>query len=199
MSKEFWNERYAEHESVYGATPNEFFKEQLVNLHPGKILLPAEGEGRNAIYAASLGWKVSAFDFSEVAKAKTLKLAADLGITTIDYKVQDLSTLILPEEEFDAVALIYVHLTRQVRKHLIQQCIKSLKPRGKLIMEAFSKGQLNYTSGGPKDEAMLYSRDIVADLFRELKIVSNEEVVENLSEGPFHSGLASIVRLVAIK
>jgi SAM-dependent methyltransferase len=199
MSKEFWNERYAEHESVYGETPNEFFKLQLENVSPGKILLPAEGEGRNAIYAASLGWQVSAFDFSEVAKTKTLKLAAALGITTIDYKVQDLSTLILPEEEFDAVALIYVHLTGQERKHLIQQCIKSLKPGGKLIMEVFSKGQLNYTSGGPKDEAMLYSRDIVADLFRELKIVSNEEVVENLSEGPFHSGLASIVRLVAIK
>ena len=66
-------------------------------------------------------------------------------------------------------------------------------------MEVFSKGQLKYTSGGPKDEAMLYSRDIVADLFKELKIVSNEEVVENLSEGPFHSGLASIVRFVAIK
>lgn len=199
MSKEFWNERYAEHESVYGVTPNEFFKEQLGNLPPGKILLPAEGEGRNAIYAASLGWQVAAFDFSEVAKTKTLKLAADLGITTIDYKVQDLSTLILQEEEYDAVALIYVHLTEQVRNHLIQQCIKCLKPGGKLIMEVFSKGQLHYTSGGPKDESMLYSRDMVADLFTELKIVSNEEVVENLSEGPFHSGPASIVRLVAIK
>lgn len=199
MSKEFWNERYAEYESVYGAIPNEFFKEQLGNMPPGNILLPAEGEGRNAIYAASLGWKVTAFDFSEVAKTKTLKLASDLGITTIDYKVQDLSTLILKEEEFDVVALIYVHLPEPVRKHLIQQCIKSLKPGGKLIMEVFSKGQLKYTSGGPKDEAMLYSRDIVADLFKELKIVSNEEVVENLSEGPFHSGLASIVRLVAFK
>lgn len=199
MSKEFWNERYAEYESVYGVTPNEFFKEQLGNVPPGNILLPAEGEGRNAIYAASLGWKVTAFDFSEVAKTKTLKLASDLGITTIDYKVEDLSTLILKEEEFDVVALIYVHLNEQVRKHLIQQCIKSLKQGGKLIMEVFSKGQLQYTSGGPKDAEMLYSRDMVADLFRELKIVSNEEVVENLSEGPFHSGLASIVRLVAFK
>jgi SAM-dependent methyltransferase len=199
MNKEFWNERYAEHESVYGATPNEFFKEQLGNLPPGKILLPAEGEGRNAIYAASLGWQVTAFDFSEVAKTKTLKLAADLGITTIDYKVQDLSALVLEEEEFDAVALIYVHLPGQVRRHLIHECIKSLKPGGKLIMEVFSKEQLQYTSGGPKDETMLYSRDMAAELFKELKIVCNEEVVENLSEGPFHSGLASIVRLVAIK
>lgn len=199
MSKEFWNERYSEHDSVYGVTPNEFFKEQLDLVHPGKILLPAEGEGRNAIYAASLGWEVTAFDFSEVAKTKTLKLATDLGITTIDYLVQDLSTIILQEQEFDAVALIYVHLTAQARQHLFQQCIKSLKSGGKLILEAFSKEQLKYTSGGPKDEAMLYSRDMVADLFRELKIVSNEEVVENLSEGPFHSGLASIVRLVAIK
>lgn len=199
MSKEFWNERYADHESVYGATPNEFFKKQLDNMAPGKILLPAEGEGRNAIYAASLGWQVTAFDFSEVAKTKTLKWAADLGITSIDYKLQDLSTLILQEEEFDAIALIYVHLTEQVRQHLLQQCIKSLKPGGKLIMEVFSKGQLQYTSGGPKDESMLYSRVILAEHFKKLTIISNEEIVENISEGAFHSGLASIVRLVAIK
>jgi SAM-dependent methyltransferase len=199
MSKEFWNERYAEHENVYGTTPNEFFKEQLRNIRPGKILLPAEGEGRNAIYAASLGWQVTAFDFSEVAKTKTLNWAADLGITSIDYKVQDLSTLILPENEFDAIALIYVHLTEKVRNHLIQQCIKSLMLGGRLFMEGFSKGQLQYTSGGPKDESMLYSREMITELFKELTILRNEEVVENLSEGSFHSGLASIIRLVAIK
>jgi SAM-dependent methyltransferase len=199
MSKEFWNERYAAHESVYGTPPNEFFKEQLQNLSPGKILLPAEGEGRNAIYAASLGWQVTAFDFSEVAKAKSLALAAEFGITSIDYKVQDLSTILLPEKEFDVVALIYVHLSESVRRHLVQQCIKCLKPDGKLIMEVFSKHQLQYTSGGPKDESMLYTCSMLADLFKDLTIVRNEEVVENLNEGPFHSGLASIVRFVAIK
>jgi len=199
MTKEFWNERYAQHESVYGFAPNEFFKEQLQKLSSGKILLPAEGEGRNALYAASLGWHVTAYDFSEVAKAKTLKLADDFGITSIDYEVQDLSMINLPEAKFDAVGLIYVHLPEEVRKHLVQQCINSLKPGGRFILEAFSKDQLNFTSGGPKDETMLYSRAILADLFKEIKIVSNEEVVENLSEGSFHSGLASVVRLVAVK
>ena len=199
MTRDFWNGRYSEHESVYGSTPNKFFKEQLQKIPAGKILLPAEGEGRNAIYAASLGWQVNAFDFSEVAKEKTLKQAADIGITSIDYKVQDLSTLTLQENDFDAVALIYVHLSEKIRQHLFQQCIKSLKPAGKLIVEVFSKGQLQYTSGGPRDEAMLYSTAVLEDLLKDLKILNNEEIVENLNEGQFHSGLASIVRLLAIK
>jgi SAM-dependent methyltransferase len=199
MNKEFWNERYAQHQSVYGIAPNAFFKEELQKLSSGNILLPAEGEGRNALYAASLGWHVTAYDFSEVAKSKAAKLADDFGITSIDYEVQDLSTIELPEEKYDAIGMIYVHLPEEPRTHLIHQCIRSLKSGGRIILEAFSKDQLNYTSGGPKDETMLYSKSMLADLFKELQIINNEEVVEDLSEGPFHSGKASVVRLVAIK
>lgn len=47
--KDFWNERYSREEFIYGKQPNEFFKEQLDKLKTGSILLPAEGEGRNAL------------------------------------------------------------------------------------------------------------------------------------------------------
>jgi hypothetical protein len=70
-----WNERYGADEYVYGKEPNGFLKEFIDNHPPGKILLPAEGEGRNAVYAASKGWEVTAFDFSEEGKKKALKLA----------------------------------------------------------------------------------------------------------------------------
>lgn len=72
--KDFWNERYKESDYIYGTLPNEFFAASLASLNPGKIILPCEGEGRNAVYAASLGWTVLAFDFSESAKEKALKL-----------------------------------------------------------------------------------------------------------------------------
>ena len=68
--KEFWNERYAAENYVYGTLPNTFFKYELSRLRPGKILLPAEGEGRNAVYAAEQGWDVYAFDYSHEAKRK---------------------------------------------------------------------------------------------------------------------------------
>jgi SAM-dependent methyltransferase len=199
MNKEFWNERYGQHPTVYGDEPNEFFKKQLQSLTPGKLLLPAEGEGRNAIYAASLGWKVTAYDFSEVAKIKTLARAASLGITSIDYEVEDLGKIKLPKEEFDAVALIYVHLPFEVRKHLHQQCKQSLKPDGILIFESFSKDQLKYNTGGPKDPALLHSISDLKTDFADLRIDVLEEKTIELKEGPFHSGPASVVRLVASK
>lgn len=58
----FWNNRYKEKEFAYGIAPNQFFKESINKLKiKGTILLPAEGEGRNAVYAAKKGLKVTAF------------------------------------------------------------------------------------------------------------------------------------------
>lgn len=68
-----WNDRYKNPEYAYGISPNEFIKGELQTLNPGKILFPGEGEGRNAVYAAKLGWDVSAFDISEEGKKKSDK------------------------------------------------------------------------------------------------------------------------------
>ena len=105
MSKEMWDQRYAESEYVYGINPNEFFKQELDKLVPGKILLPAEGEGRNAVYAAEKGWVVSAFDQSEEGRKKSMLLAADRKVT-IDYHIRDLETHDYPVDHFDAIALV---------------------------------------------------------------------------------------------
>jgi hypothetical protein len=75
--KNFWNERYSDQEYIYGKTPNVFFSKQLQILRPDEILLPCEGKVRNAIFAALKGWKVRAFDTSEVGKIKAEKLAAE--------------------------------------------------------------------------------------------------------------------------
>jgi len=78
--KDFWNERYDEESYAYGNSPNVFFKQQLDKLKVGSLLLPAEGEGRNAVYALSWGWEVLAFDFSESAMVKAKKLAATYNL-----------------------------------------------------------------------------------------------------------------------
>ena len=59
---EFWNQRYAEKEWVYGQNPNLYFKKFIDSTKPGTLLLPADGEGRNSVYAATKGWEVDAFD-----------------------------------------------------------------------------------------------------------------------------------------
>ena len=75
--KEFWNNIYKKKEYAYGKEPNKYFKKEIDKINPGKILLAAEGEGRNAVYAASIGWEVYAYDFSEFAYQKAVSLSKE--------------------------------------------------------------------------------------------------------------------------
>ena len=84
-----WNDRYSNEEFAYGEEPNNYLKEQLEKLNPGTILFPAEGEGRNAVFAAKLGWEVWAFDISAEGKDKAMKLVATNNVA-IDYQVRNL-------------------------------------------------------------------------------------------------------------
>ena len=76
-----WDARYGEQEFAYGEKPNEYIKKQLENLSPKHILFPAEGEGRNAVYAATLGWEVSAFDLSHEGYRKAISLCMKHQVT----------------------------------------------------------------------------------------------------------------------
>src|SRR5690554_3550059 len=104
--KDKWNERFSSKEYIYGTEPNIYFKEQLDKLDPGKILLPADGEGRNGVYAARKGWDVSIFDISREGRNKAAKLAEEYDVT-LDYKIGELTDFSYAEEEFDAIALVY--------------------------------------------------------------------------------------------
>src|SRR6188768_3982479 len=109
-----WNERYSQEDFAYGEAPNHYLKEQLEKLNPGNILFPAEGEGRNAVFAAKLSWNVSAFDISIEGKNKALQLAKANNVT-IDYQVGELQTLNYQANQFDAIALIYAHFPADVK------------------------------------------------------------------------------------
>ena len=196
--KDFWNERYAEKSFIYGKAPNEFFKQEIDQLAPGTLLLPCEGEGRNAVYAAAKKWKVDAFDQSEAGKEKCLKLAAENN-TIINYQVADALAFDYGENKYDAIALIYAHFPVEIRKQVHDKCIKALKPGGTLLLEAFTPLQLQHTSGGPKNEEMLYTGTMLTDDFRELHITTINNVKIYLNEGPYHQGEADIVRLIATK
>lgn len=198
MSKEFWNERYKSNASVYGHQPNSFFKENIIQLQPGKLLLPAEGEGRNALYAASLGWQVDAFDYSEEARQKALTRAAAENLI-IDYSLSDINEITLPFNEYDLIGLVYLHLPETVRKAFHHKCIDALKPGGTVILEAFDKEQIINHSGGPKEISMLYSLELLQDDFSTLDITLALQQDIFLEEGAFHSGIAEVVRLIASK
>ena len=197
--KEFWNTRYADTQFAYGTEPNAFFKAQIDALPVGKILLPSEGEGRNAVYAASLGWDVVAFDYSAEGKEKAVQLAENQGVK-IKYIVADAAEF-ATDETFDVVALIYAHLPPSVRKTFNAKIPQFLKPNALLIAEVFSPNQIlnNRPSGGPKDLAMVYDIDLFKTDFPTLKVLKAEELTIDLSEGLYHKGLGDVVRFVGQK
>ncbi|WP_340113203.1 class I SAM-dependent methyltransferase [Maribellus mangrovi] len=105
----FWDERYAAKEYAYGETPNEFVKTQLSKIQPGNILGPAEGEGRNAVYAATQNWKVSAFDPSSEGRKKALQLAKKHNVN-IDYRFATYEEVNFQTENFDCIVLIFARM-----------------------------------------------------------------------------------------
>jgi SAM-dependent methyltransferase len=192
----FWDERYSIKEYVYGTLPNEFFKEQIDKLKPGKILMVGEGEGRNAVYAARLGWQVDAIDSSSLAKEKAIRLAEQNHVY-INYQVGDIFSYDFPEKVYDAVGIIFLHVKES--EILSRNVMDALKENGRIILELFSKNQLGKKSGGPQDLSMLCSIEQVQKNFSTLKheILREENVL--LSEGEFHQGEASVIRFVGMK
>jgi 2-polyprenyl-3-methyl-5-hydroxy-6-metoxy-1,4-benzoquinol methylase len=198
MSKDFWDKRYLEQEFVYGTEPNQFFKQQIDKLNTGKALFLAEGEGRNAVYAAKVGWEVDAVDFSSSAKDKALTLAERINVK-INYEVSDLSDFNFKKNYYDLIVMIFVHLPLDLRKNIYQKSIASLKQNGKMIIEAFSKEQINNSSGGPQSIELLYTENDVLDLVKDLNIELIESRSINLNEGEYHKGKADVIRFVGVK
>ena len=195
--KDFWNKRYSEPDSAYGTEPNEFFKLFIDHHKPGTILLPAEGEGRNAVYAAKKKWTVDAFDFSEEARKKALALSVKENIK-INYEIKTIEEF-TASKQYDAVALIYIHLPAEIRTAFHEQIYKSLKPGGYLVFEAFAKEQLQYGSGGPSNAALLYDAPMICRDFHWLHIIKCEQKTHVLNEGLYHQGEAAILRLTGQK
>lgn len=195
---EFWNERYAASEYAYGTEPNLFFRENIEKIPPGKILFPAEGEGRNAVFAAKLGWDVTAFDVSIEGKKKAELLAGSNSVK-IDYLIGNYDIVSFPINHFDCIVLIFAHMNPSKRKEYHQKLISFLRPGGIIILEGFSKKQINNNSGGPRDINMLFSEDEIQSDFLLLSELIITETDYNLDEGPFHQGIASVIRVKGIK
>lgn len=194
----FWDERYSTEEFIYGKEPNKFFKECLEKLKPGKLFLPGEGEGRNAVFAAKLGWQVEAVDQSIIARSKALNLADENNVK-INYSVCEINNYEFKVNYYDAVAIIFFHLPFDIRTAIHKKIVNSLKDGGIIILEMFNKDQLGRDSGGPQDYNMLYSTDDIERDFSSLRTLLLENKVITLNEGAKHSGEASVIRYVGIK
>ena len=202
--KSFWDERYSDADYAYGKEPNTFFKETLDTLQlKGKALFPAEGEGRNAVYAAKKGLEVTAFDMSMEGKKKALQLANENRVT-IEYLVDEFDKLHFAENSFDLIVLIFAHFPPELNNTYYKKLANHLKPGGYIIAETFSKEQLKYSeanplAGGPKNINMLFSIDDFNNNFPDFEVFELQQQEIELSEGLFHKGKASVIRFVGKK
>jgi hypothetical protein len=193
-----WDERFSAEEYVYGTEPNVFFKEQLDKLKPGKLLLLGEGEGRNAVYAAKMNWEVDAFDFSDQARVKALKLAEREHVN-INYTVTNLIEYKAGIKSYDAVGIIFFHLEKEDLGSIFIEAQNSLRQGGIILSEVFSVNQIGNESGGPKDPDLLYTKNDFESMFKRLENVYLEECSIKLDEGILHQGEAKVIRYIGRK
>ncbi|MBP7862733.1 class I SAM-dependent methyltransferase [bacterium] len=197
--KAVWNKKYDRKMFLFGKKPNVFFASQLDKLTPGKLLLPAEGEGRNAVYAAKQKWKVDAFDVSDVAKDKALKFAEEEKVA-INYFVSDASIVDLKPNDYDAVAVIFFQpQDNEATSKFFTKLKNSVKPGGSIIVEGFAKSHLKLkTRFGPKDLSCMYDKKFLKGNFKDWKISLIRERKTVLDEG-MHDGKAIVIDFVAEK
>lgn len=197
--KDFWNERYSEDGLAYGETPNVFLTEVTEHIPSGgRVLVVGDGEGRNGVWLAQQGFDVTCVDYSPVAIEKIKQLAQKNNVS-VNAVCADMTEWDWPRNEFDAVVSIYVHFPPDVRAELHQKMVDSLKSGGKILMEAFNKGQLKYKSGGPPVLEMLFSEEMLRKDFSSVDILEIEEKVVYLDEGKYHCGDGAVVRMIAQK
>lgn len=194
----YWDERYSAPGFAYGTAPNEFLVSVVDRIPQGKILSLAEGEGRNVVYLASLGYQVTGVDGSEVGLRKALELARERGvaITTIH---ADLSEFEIEPEQWEGIISCYCHLPSAIRIQLHHAAVRGLKSGGVFVLEAFSKEQLAYSTGGPPSLDMLVSLDDLKRELTELEFVHAVQIEREVQEGSRHTGLASVIQVMGIK
>ena len=193
-----WDERYNEPGFAYGTAPNEFLASVADRIPQGKILSLAEGEGRNAVYLASLGFQVTGVDGSEVGLRKAMELATERGVSITAIHA-DLSQFEIGSEQWDAIIACYCHLPSAIRIPLHRAVVRGLKPGGVFVLEAFSKEQLGYGTGGPQSLDMLMSLDELQQELTGLEFIHAVRIERDVREGSGHTGLASVVQILAVK
>jgi SAM-dependent methyltransferase len=170
VDAETWDERYAASSRVWSAGPNVFVERELADLPPGRALDLGCGEGRHAAWLARRGWDVVAVDFSAVAVARGREL--EPAVTWQVGDVLDADSWALLPDDLDLVVVAYLQLAAEERRFALRRAWASLRPGGLLLVVAHDTTNLTEGTGGPQDEAVLYTADdVLRDLGESAEVV----------------------------
>jgi SAM-dependent methyltransferase len=193
-----WNERFSEPGYAYGTEPNEFLVSVADRIPPGKVLCLAEGEGRNAVYLAGLGYQVTAIDASTVGLEKADALANERGLA-IETVVADLSDFSIDPTHWNGIVSVFCHLPPVERAALHERCLRGLAPGGAFVLEGFAPRQLELGTGGPRSRELLMELDVIRQELPGLHFEIARETERELAEGKYHNGTAAVVQVLAVK
>lgn len=188
-----WDERYATPDYLFGTEPADFVRRAALLLPPAaRVLSLAEGEGRNGVYLAGLGHRVTGLDQSAVGLAKAAQLAARKGVT-LDLRQGDILDWDGADGPWDAVLAVFVHFFPPQRPVLARALAGGLRPGGLFLYHAYHPDQIANGTGGPRDPAMLWSAAAVAGHFPGWDPVTLRDHQADLAEGTRHIGRSALV------
>jgi cyclopropane fatty-acyl-phospholipid synthase-like methyltransferase len=198
---QFWNERFDKKEFIFGKEPNEYLVEQSSHyLKPNSsVLCIADGEGRNGVWLAKQGMRVTGFDVSDIALAKANQLAADNEVN-IQYSLCDTDGFDWQANTYDAVVGIFIQFADpEMRARIFKQVHQALKPGGLFILQGYTPKQLEYKTGGPSLIEHLYTEQMIRELSQGFEILDLQCYEKELSEGARHTGMSALLGMVAKK
>jgi len=198
MDRDSWNERYRDKDYLYGTEPNDFLRAEVGQIPKGRVLCLAEGEGRNAVFLAKLGYEVTGVDFSAAGLRKAEALAKNHGVK-LRLIEADLATFDLGIDRWHGIVSMWAHTPLPVRQRLHAAVVGALQVGGAFVLEAYRPEQLAFGTGGPKDVTMLPS---VAGLRAELvglDLVIARNANRDVREGTKHGGPSATVQVVGIR
>jgi SAM-dependent methyltransferase len=168
---------------------------------PGRVLSLAEGEGRNAVFLAGLGYDVVGVDSSSVGLEKSRRLAAERGVAikTVLADLTDADDFTIEPASWEGIVSIFCHLPEHHRRRLHRQVVSGLRPGGVLLVEAYTTRQLDYGTGGPPAREKLMTLDDLRDELRGLAFLHAVELEREVREGSMHTGLGHVVQVLARK
>ena len=198
---QFWNERFDKEEFIFGKEPNEYLVEQSSRyLKPGNtVLCIADGEGRNGVWLAKQGMRVTGFDVSDIALAKANHFAKENQVS-IQYSLCDTDGFDWKDNAYDAAIGIFIQFADpEMRARIFKQVHQTLKPGGIFILQGYTPKQLQYKTGGPSLIEHLYTEEMIRELSQEFEILDLQCYEKELSEGPRHTGMSALLGLVSQK
>jgi SAM-dependent methyltransferase len=196
MDAEFWNNRFAAPQYIYGEAPNAFVAEMASQIPPGPVLCLAEGEGRNAVHLATLGHRVTAVDQSEAGLAKARRLAAARGVE-IETLLANLENFTIEPGVWAGIVATFAHLPPTIRRKVHAEAMRGLRPGGVFILEAYTPAQLAFDTGGPKSPELLMTLASLRDELAGLELLIGREIERDVNEGDGHTGRGAVVQILA--